>query len=534
MSYYDRRFLDPSFVFWSLNLHQRRQASGAVLTATRQSGEEPVTVQELREIQDILRQQESDSHRRKTRDRVLTRRIISIMSRLSPYFTSVKGSMPYLQQARKDLFSMLKHTSALPVKEPTWFATLSSAEVYWPEIFQAIDPSLSLEDIQNMPLGKRHALIRANPHIVGTIFYERFLALEKFLFHGESKPLGEIKDWFFRFEWQLRGAVHLHMLLFSSLGADAAQLVESEEGQKALCAMIDSVISTLFPETTPTTTEESNTSNGASSEQLTEELADGETCSEDAEASRLQHPSSKCAPDAKLSDPESQQDLQDLVAALQMHDCRKHMRPGEQCRFEFPKATVEETYITTKVKRSKTVMEVVTKRNDPWINNYNSPILRAWRGNIDCQFCAFAKYVSYYVSKTEPEGTLCGKILKSLHRLPRDALPEALLRTAINTAIGARQISHQEAVWILSGKSYCVLSRSISLLTVLPESERNVALQHRKNLENAPGSSTNIAAVGPTSQAGKIILYANRPIALDDMCWSEFEQKYEYSKSKDG
>lgn len=258
MAYHDKRSLDPSFTFWALNVLQRAQVSGAVLVASRNNAladeetmDEPVTVQQLREVQAILEQQEWERRTYgKTSseiDRSVTKHIFGLLNRLSPYFTSVKGTLPYMVKKRQDLFSMLKHTAALPVKVPTWFATLSAADYYWPEVFQAIDPSLSLEQINNLPLVKKIEMVRRNPRIVATIFYERFKALRKYIFNGRSKPLGKLTDWFFRFEWQLRDAIHVHMLLYSRLGLDWEKLLDSEEGRHEISQLIDAVISTMLP-----------------------------------------------------------------------------------------------------------------------------------------------------------------------------------------------------------------------------------------------------------------------------------------------
>ena len=48
--------------------------------------------------------------------------------------------------------------------------------------------------------------------IVAHQFSHRFQAFIIIIFNGASKPIGEIKDYFWRFEFQQRGSPYIHSL----------------------------------------------------------------------------------------------------------------------------------------------------------------------------------------------------------------------------------------------------------------------------------------------------------------------------------
>ncbi len=120
---------------------------------------------------------------------------------------------------------MIRNSRGLPVSVPTWFVTLSPADAYWPEIFQAIDSTLTVDRINRMTKTEKLKLVYENPHIVATIFYERFKLIKKHLFDGTAKQLGTIRDIYYKFEWQQRGCVHVHILLWSDLGINAEKFI---------------------------------------------------------------------------------------------------------------------------------------------------------------------------------------------------------------------------------------------------------------------------------------------------------------------
>lgn len=104
-----------------------------------------------------------------------------------------------MQGVRNRLMAMLRGGHVLPVSCPTWFLTLSPADRYWPEIFMAIDSTLTEESVKKLTVQERNRMLIDNPLIVATIFYERWISFRKHILNGRRKPLGKIVDHFLRY-----------------------------------------------------------------------------------------------------------------------------------------------------------------------------------------------------------------------------------------------------------------------------------------------------------------------------------------------
>ena len=176
-------------------------------------------------------------------------------------------------------------------------------------------------------------------------------------------------------------------------------------------------------------------------------------------------------------------------------------------------------------------MQVNTARIHSYLNN--PTLIRAWRANIDIQFCGnpygAAQYCAYYTSKDEPISLFVDSILQALRNLPSDATLSQTYRRLGSALVGSRQVSHQEAVWILLGFEYTELSRKISVVSVVPPDQRAVVLKNKDLLER--GQATDVVAAGPTTQLGKLRAYMHRPPQLEDLSMFDFEQNYLYKQS---
>lgn len=56
--------------------------------------------------------------------------------------------------------------------------------------------------------------MRADPFLTAIHFDRRFAALMKFVVHGSMKPLGVVKDYFARVEFQNRGSPHYYIFFW--------------------------------------------------------------------------------------------------------------------------------------------------------------------------------------------------------------------------------------------------------------------------------------------------------------------------------
>lgn len=154
------------------------------------------------------------------------------------------GSIFYFRTTQMKLNTMLRQGHHLPILVPTWFATFSPADTYWPELFKVILPHLSVEQIKLLTPGVRSQILADHPQFAAQVFWFRWQSFWKHILNGKSKPLGHIIDFFVRVEFQMRGSPHIHMLLWIIEAANALKLQEADEGLAELSQMLDKFIRT--------------------------------------------------------------------------------------------------------------------------------------------------------------------------------------------------------------------------------------------------------------------------------------------------
>lgn len=177
----------------------------------------------------------------------------------------------------------------------------------------------------------------------------RVQALLTFLTHNHEVLGGQMKDFWWRIEYQNRGSPHLHMVTWIKNHPS----FETEEGIR----LLDKVVSCQLP-------------------------------------------------------PENT-DLYKFVKKNKIHrhthTCQK--KNNNTCRFGFPRQESDETRIIDQtsneyLQNGGRICILKRRLEDRWINNYNPTLLKVWNGNIDLQPCgsneAIAYYVAKYISKSEP------------------------------------------------------------------------------------------------------------------------------------
>ena len=125
---------------------------------------------------------------------------------------------------------------------PTWFLTLSAADLHWPEMIQAValqlGRRLSRDDVLKMSIAQRSTYLQQNPITGVCMFQHRLQSLFSQYLLNDAHPLGHITDYVIKIEFQMRGSPHAHCLLWVK---DAPKLIKI---QMMMCA--DSLINTLL------------------------------------------------------------------------------------------------------------------------------------------------------------------------------------------------------------------------------------------------------------------------------------------------
>ena len=129
------------------------------------------------------------------------------------FMKNVRGSPSYWKTVMLDLLAMVRQLGI-----PTWFLTLSAADLKWPEVIQSIarqyGTNLSDEDVKSLSWEEKCKWIRTNPVTAARMFQFRLETFFKDVLLGEARPLGDLQDYMIRIEFQNRGSPHAHCLLF--------------------------------------------------------------------------------------------------------------------------------------------------------------------------------------------------------------------------------------------------------------------------------------------------------------------------------
>ena len=175
----------PRFRYYLFNRMQREKAMQTGNAFHKKyAGDAVSTVDELRELL-------------KEGDRGMAKK-------LQWWSQNLRGSAAWKGARRSELRDMIA-----TVGLPTFFVTLSAADLHWHHLHAAISKHLGADDIRDS--GVRRTKLQDvvhNPHIVSAFFVKR----AQLIFAETYGDL--IQDSWFVYEWQGRGSVHVHGLLW--------------------------------------------------------------------------------------------------------------------------------------------------------------------------------------------------------------------------------------------------------------------------------------------------------------------------------
>ena len=125
------------------------------------------------------------------------------------------GTPPYWQKFMYEVVAMVKQLGI-----PTWFMTLSCADLGWPELFQIIartqGKNLTNEQVTALSYNERCSMLNLNPVVVAKHFQYRVETFFTEVLLAKSNPIGKIVYYALRIEFQMRGSPHLHALIWTS------------------------------------------------------------------------------------------------------------------------------------------------------------------------------------------------------------------------------------------------------------------------------------------------------------------------------
>ena len=426
------------------------------------------------------------------------------------FMKNIRGSPPYYQRTFYDLLAMIRQLGT-----PTWFFTLSAADLKWPDMIQTIARQYGVyytdDEVAGLSFDDKSNWLKRNPVTAARHFQYRLNVIFQEFLKSSVKPPGEIVDYAIRIEFQARGSPHAHCVIWVK---DAPKHLESPDSE--ICAFIDKYISCKLP------------------------TEDGK--------------------------------LRELVLLLQKHKHSSYCKRNKTCRFNFPKPPSPKTLITkfdpentdTDVDHSLTALKKVQKliaenntdlslsdlldkvhlteseyiealetsstgfvvvlKREPrecCINNYNPAVMLAWQANMDIQFVlnayACVMYVASYIMKTERS---MGELLKRVAAEARTDELKKQLRKIGAAFLSHREVSAQEAVYRILSLPMKQLSRSVVFVNTNPKNERIAVLKNNDSLSQLNDDDTDVF------QKSLIDRYQHRPQQLNSMCLAEFAATY--------
>ena len=126
------------------------------------------------------------------------------------FLKNVRGSPAYLQRVMYDVLGIRQ------LGIPTWFLTLSAADMQWPDVIQTIarqyGTTLTDEGMKTISFEQKSKQFRQNPVTTAKHFQYHLNFFQIFL-KSTAHPLGEQVDYAIRIEFQARGSPHAHTIL---------------------------------------------------------------------------------------------------------------------------------------------------------------------------------------------------------------------------------------------------------------------------------------------------------------------------------
>ena len=124
---------------------------------------------------------------------------------------------------------------------PTWFLTLSAADMQWPDVIQTITRLYGTiftdEDVKLKSFEEKSKWLRQNPVTPARHFQYRLNAFFQVFLKSTAHPLGEFVDYAIRIEFQARWSPHAHTILWIK---DAPKVnVDTDED---VCSFIDQYV----------------------------------------------------------------------------------------------------------------------------------------------------------------------------------------------------------------------------------------------------------------------------------------------------
>ncbi|KAL0198839.1 hypothetical protein M9458_007379, partial [Cirrhinus mrigala] len=452
------------------------------------------------------------------------------------FMQPLRGTPAYWEKTLRDLFAMLRQLGT-----PTFFCTFSAAEMRWPEVINAIKAQQGeTVNFAELDWSEKCEILRSNPVTAMRLFEKRVEALMRDLIMSPARPIGEVIDFFYRVEFQLRGSPHIHCLFWVK---DALEFEKDQD--QDVCDFIDKYISCKLPD--PNKDPELHR---IVSEVQMHSRNHSKSCKKNKKHCRFGFPKPPInrttitrprPPPVDQSDEENRSEERDYasVAKEQLQKVWDLLNDSNQ-NFETIAQLLNQVNMTYEeyekhIEALSTSSLIVMERRpqDCWVNGYNPMLLRAWNANMDIQFIlnpySCIMYMLSYISKAEHE------MSDYLRRVIKDSSHDNLsdrecMKQVMNAYSKNREVSAQEAV----ARTCSLKLKSSSRAVIFIPTDDN-AVKMSLPIRYLQTMDDDVENVWMTGLPDKYKARPNQP-EFEKMCMAEFASEYRiaYGRQKKG
>ena len=221
--HYSGRFAtNPEYLFFAQFIMEQKKVSDSINIALKKIQGQPVTASQIK----------SDVNKLKG---------LICQDQAYLFLRQIPGTPPYWQKFMYEVVAMVKQLGI-----PTWFMTLSCADLRWSELFQIIaktqGKNITEEQIEALSYNERCSMLNLNPVVVAKHFQHRVETFFTELLLSHKNPIGKIIYYALRIEFQMRGSPHLHALIWTS---DCPKL--TSDNKEAYVEFIDKHVQAYLP-----------------------------------------------------------------------------------------------------------------------------------------------------------------------------------------------------------------------------------------------------------------------------------------------
>ena len=514
---------NPEYLFFAQFIIEQKKVSDSINIALKKIHGQPLTASQIRSI---------DAQN-------LQNLICQDQAYL--FLRQIPGSPPYWQRFMYEVIAMVKQLGI-----PTWFMTLSCADLRWPELFLIIartqGKNLTDEQVDALSYNERCSMLNFNPVLAAKHFQYRVETFFTEVLLSNANPIGKIVYYALRIEFQMRGSPHLHALIWTS---DCPKL--TSETKEDYVDYIDQRVHAHLP----------NEDQDPELHELVktyQKHSHSKTC--------RKYKNIKCrfnfgqfftnrtivaeplSDDLDLEEKTNTLDKQKEILSLVKGKIDDVLNPSksdydptltEADIFTSVNITEEQYYWALSISPDSDYELHLRRPIDScFINNYFVAGIKGFRANVDLQpvfnHCKCITYVCSYFTK---DGTECSQAIVNV---AKEAKKENMkvrdgLKKIGAAFLSTREVSSQECVYRCMPELWLrkIFPATIFVNTNLPEKRIRVA-KSQQELDDLDDESTDIF------KSNIVERYAIRPqsiTSVDNLCLAEFAAYYYKDYRKD-